>query len=503
MIELLSLSLTPLLALLLVLFVTVTFKRRQKNLAPGPFPFPILGNLVQMAWINPIEPQIAFAKLGEKYGNIMSIQLGSVYSVVLNSFEVMEEYLTKPEFSDRYFNSWMSERTFGKRLGVIVSEYPSPWQQLRRFSHRTLKEFGFGKRNKMHPIIQAELEEVVRDLKERIEESDGVLTVDGYFTISALNLVWSILAGKRYEHCDPKLLRLNKVVKEFFSSSNTSTNILFAYPEWRNWFPDWTGMTLLRNCYRETNSFFQEIIEERKDLGVYKTMPENLIDEFLHEIESSGSNDDIIFTEQQLVGIMSDFFLAGSETSSNTLAYCILYLMVNPQAQEKLQREIDAVLPHGFFPSAEHEPLLHYARATLAETHRMGSVFPLMGPRTNTEDTFCGKFFIPKGTYIIANIHKINYDETYWKDPKSFRPERFIDENGHFKTDPRLKPFGFGKRACLGESMASMSLLHSLVVLMQNFTFRPVPNEPLPSVEPVNGITNGPQVYRALVECRG
>ncbi|CAL8121420.1 unnamed protein product [Orchesella dallaii] len=493
------------LALILIL-VSVNYTRRPKNLAPGPFPLPILGNLVQLGWINATKPHVAFAKLGEKYGDVMSIQLGSVYAVVLNSYEVMEEYLPKPEFSHRFFNGWISERTLSKRLGVVFAESPSPWQELRRFSLRSLREFGFGKKNGMHAIIHAEIEEIISDLKSKIGENNGIITFDEYFSISTLNLVWSMLAGTRYEHSNPKLLKLTNVVKEFFLSTNTGNNVLLAFPEWRNWFPNWTGMTAQRNCHHKTNSFFQEIIDERRELGIYKTNPENLIDQFLFEIDAEakkgGSENAPIFSEDQLVGLMNDMFMAGSETSSNTLAWSLLYLIRNPEMQEKLQKEIEVVVPHGTFPTAEHETQLHYARAILAETHRISSVLPLMAPRAVVEDTYCRKFLVPKGTYVMANIYNIHHDKIYWKDPENFRPERFIDNEGHFKSDPRVKPFGFGKRNCLGEPLASTSLLHYLVVLMQNFTFRGVPNEPLPTDVPVDGITIAPQVYRALLECR-
>ncbi|ODM92885.1 Methyl farnesoate epoxidase [Orchesella cincta] len=411
----------------------------------------------------------------------------------------MEEYLTKPEFSDRYFNGWMAEKSWNKQLGIIMSKYPHPWTQLRRFSLRHLRDFGFGKRDAMQSVIHAELHDLVHELNISLKENNGIHTFDNYFTVSALNVVWSMLAGRRFEHSDPKLLRLTKILKELFESCNVANSFLFVFPEWRNWFPEWTGMSTQRRIFKEMNDFLQEFVDGRKKLGIYKTSPENLVDGFLREMETW---DDSEFTEQQLVALMGDFFMAGSETSSNTLAWCIVYLIRNPEVQEKLQKEIDSVVPKGTFPDAEHESKLHYVKATLAETHRRASVLPLGGPRTATEDSYCKEFLIPKGTYIITNLHGIHHDKAYWKDPENFRPERFLDENGKFKSDPRLKPFGFGKRICLGEPVASLSLLQYLTVLVQNFTFYWVPNEPLPAINPVLGITNGPQAFRALIECR-
>lgn len=46
-------------------------------------------------------------------------------------------------------------------------------------------------------------------------------------------------------------------------------------------------------------------------------------------------------------------------------------------------------------------------------------------------------------------------DETYWKDPYKFRPERFIDGEGKLIQTSYFMPFGSGKKS------HSAALLHS------------------------------------------
>ena len=49
------------------------------------------------------------------------------------------------------------------------------------------------------------------------------------------------------------------------------------------------------------------------------------------------------FTDEQLIISVQDFFTGGSGTMSKTLAYAILYIVMNPDVQTKIQEEIDAV----------------------------------------------------------------------------------------------------------------------------------------------------------------
>ena len=48
--------------------------------------------------------------------------------------------------------------------------------------------------------------------------------------------------------------------------------------------------------------------------------------------------------DEQLIATMVDLFSAGSETTSTTLAWAVLYLILYPDIQERVHREIDEVL---------------------------------------------------------------------------------------------------------------------------------------------------------------
>ena len=47
-------------------------------------------------------------------------------------------------------------------------------------------------------------------------------------------------------------------------------------------------------------------------------------------------------TDQEIVAHSVTFVLAGYETTANTLSYVSYLLALNPEAQEKLQHEIDS-----------------------------------------------------------------------------------------------------------------------------------------------------------------
>lgn len=49
--------------------------------------------------------------------------------------------------------------------------------------------------------------------------------------------------------------------------------------------------------------------------------------------------------------------MAGSETTSNTIEFAILYLMQNPEVQRRVQEEIDRVVGPDRTPTISDKPM--------------------------------------------------------------------------------------------------------------------------------------------------
>lgn len=123
-----------------------------------------------------------------------------------------------------------------------------------------------------------------------------------------------------------------------------------------------------------------------------------------------------------------------------------------------------------------------YSEATLMEILRKSSLVPFSVIHRAMETAQIHGFTIPKGTIIIPNLYGIHHDPEIWGDPHTFRPERFITEEGQVKSHKALLPFGIGKRACLGESLAKDQLFLILTSLVQKFKIQFNPAKPTPDI---------------------
>nr|CAD7611351.1 unnamed protein product [Timema genevievae] len=206
-------------------------------------------------------------------------------------------------------------------------------------------------------------------------------------------------------------------------------------------------------------------------------------------------------TEGLIVTCM-DLFGAGAESVSNTLGFCLLYMVLHPQIQKKVQEELDRVVGRSRKVSLEDRASLPFTEAVLSEVSRINTIAPVCPPHRATKDAYFDGQFIPKDTILIVSLWSLLHDKDHWGDPEVFRPQRFIDSDGKFVKNEWLTPFGIGKRFCMGEPLARNSLFIFFSCVLKEFSFSLPEGEPLPSTQALTGFTAAPQPFMVKITHR-
>lgn len=201
--------------------------------------------------------------------------------------------------------------------------------------------------------------------------------------------------------------------------------------------------------------------------------------------------------------VLLDLFVAGAETSSSILQWAMLYMIIWPEVQAKVQEEIDSVIGSSRIPSLEDKPNMIYTEAVLCEIHRFCTLVPFSVYHSTLADTKFAGYKIPKDTCIFANMRDAHHDKEYWGDPENFRPERFIEKNGNkIIKHEAFMPFSTGKRICLGESLAKDTFFLFFTYLLQRFRFQKVPGATL-SIQPnAKTFIVAPKPYEIIIQTR-
>jgi cytochrome P450 len=203
-------------------------------------------------------------------------------------------------------------------------------------------------------------------------------------------------------------------------------------------------------------------------------------------------------TDQQLRDEAITLFLAGHETTANTLSWTWWLLAQNPAVEAKLHAELRMVLG-GRAPTLEDLPKLIYTNHVITESMRLYP--PAWGTaRTAIEDHEIAGYAVPKGSGVSFAQWTVHRDVRWYDAPEEFRPERW--EGDLLKRIPKFAyfPFGGGPRQCIGNSFALMESALTLATIAQRYRFRLVEGHP---VVPLASITLRPRHgIRVVLESR-
>ncbi|KAM6327207.1 cytochrome P450 2J2-like [Podargus strigoides] len=440
-----------------LLIIDLVKKRRPRNFPPGPQLFPLMGTFVDFQ--QPLH--LALQKLTGRYGNIFSVQFGSLTFVVVRGYQMVREALVHQAeiFADRPNIPLLQEifRGFG-----LISSNGHIWRQQGKFASATLKG------------IAVNFEEKVQEeswyLVETIEEEKGQPFDPHYKINSAVsNIICSITFGNRFNYHDNHFQELLHSLAETLLLIGSFWGQLYnAFPLVMRWLPG--PFRKIFRHWEKLQYFVKGVITKHKE-DLDQSEGGDYIDCYLKEIAKFKGDTSSYFHEENLLCSTLDLFLTGTETTATAIRWALLYMAVYPHIQEKVQLKIDTVMGQSRQPAMADKENMSYTSAVLSEVLRMGNIVPLGVPRMSTNDTTLAGFHLPKGTTLMTSLTSIMFDNNVWETPDTFNPQHFLGK-GQYRRREAFLPFSAGKRACPGEQLARTELFIFFTALLQKVTFR-------------------------------
>nr|XP_056711000.1 cytochrome P450 2U1 [Euleptes europaea] len=484
-------------------------RRPRPRLPPGPRPWPLVGNLGFALLRNPLgrlragsaagqaprphSAHLALTELARAYGSVFCFFVGSRPVVMLSDFGAVRDALVDQAdvFSDRPSVPLVTLLT--KKKGVVFAPYGPVWKIQRKFSHSTLRHFGLGKHS-LEPKIIEEFRYVKEEILKHGEKQFNPFPI---ISNAVSNIICSMAFGRRFDYDDVEFKTMLSLMSRALEMSLNIHIILVNICPWLYYLP-FGPFRELRQIVLDITAFLKKIITQHRE-SLDPQNPRDFIDMYLLQVdEEKKTNSESSFNEDYLFYIIGDLFIAGTDTTTNTLLWSLLYLSLHPQVQEKVQEEIELVIGRDRCPSLADKASMPFTEATIMEVQRMTVVVPLSIPRMASETTVLQGYTIPKGSVICCNLWSVHRDPRIWKNPNEFHPERFLDENGRLLKKETFIPFGIGKRVCMGEQLAKMELFLMLTSLLQHFSFLYPEDLKKPSMEGRFGLTLAPFPFNII-----
>ncbi|HPF25854.1 MAG: cytochrome P450 [Steroidobacteraceae bacterium] len=181
--------------------------------------------------------------------------------------------------------------------------------------------------------------------------------------------------------------------------------------------------------------------------------------------------------ERELIDEIMTLIVAGHETTASGLNWTWYLLARHPDVAARMHAEIDSI-PAESAPSLPRMEQLTYTRQVVDEALRLYPPGWLLSRRTIGPDVL-GGYPIPANTDVLFSPYLLHRHPQFWREPESFRPERF--DAAHEAERPRFAymPFAAGPRHCIGETMALYEMYMHLYKVARHYRLTHVADRPL------------------------
>uniref|UniRef100_A0A2K6B367 Cytochrome P450 family 3 subfamily A member 43 n=1 Tax=Macaca nemestrina TaxID=9545 RepID=A0A2K6B367_MACNE len=349
------------------------------------------------------------------------------------------------------------------------------WKRIRTLLSPAFTSVKF---KEMVPIISQCGDMLVRSLRREAENSKPTNLKD-FFGAYTMDVITGTLFGVNLDSLnnpqDPFLKNMKKLLKlDFLDPFLLSISL----------FPFLTPVFEVLNIGlfpKDVTRFLKNSIKRMKESRL-KDKQKHRVDFFQQMIDSQNSKETKshkALSDLELVAQSIIIIFAAYDTTSTTLPFIMYELATHPDVQQKLQEEIDAVLPNKAPVTYDALVQMEYLDIVVNETLRL---FPVVSRVTRVckKDIEINGVFIPKGLAVMVPIYALHHDPKYWREPEKFCPERFSKKNKDSIDPYRYIPFGAGPRNCIGMRFALTNIKLAVIKALQNFSFEPCEETQIP-----------------------
>ncbi|CAJ1929815.1 unnamed protein product [Sphenostylis stenocarpa] len=440
--------------------------------------------------------------MADKHGPIFTIKLGSYKVLVLSSWEMVKECFTVHDkaFSTRPSVAASKLMTYNSAMFGFAPHGPY-WREMRKFT--TVELLSNQRLELLKDTRTSELEASTRKVyklwsTEGCPKGGVLVDMKQWFGDLTHNIILRMVGGKPYygdstDDCaEGEARRYKKAMRDFMSLFGVS--VLSDAIPFLGWLDNNGYKKAMKRTASEIDTLVGGWLEEHKRKRVSSTNGKDEQDvmdvmlNVLQDLKVSGYDSDTIIKATSL-----NLILAGGDSIMVALTWALSLLLNNKMELKKAQDELDTHIGKDKKVEESDIKKLVYIQAIVKESMRLYPPSPIITLRAAMEEcTFSCGYHIPAGTRLIVNTWKLHRDGRVWPDPDDFKPERFL--TSHKDVDVKgqnheLVPFGSGRRACPGVSLALRVVHLVLARLLHSFNVASPSNQGVDMTESI-GLTN-------------
>lgn len=427
----------------------------QISIKTKPKPIPKLSILEVLGKVNPKSPITSFVDISKRFDGVFRIKTPIVNAAFISSYDLTAELCDESRFEKSLPRSLVMLRDDSVHDALFTAYTDEPnWAKARRILMPAFK--GPALKDMFNPML-----DIAEQLCLKWERFGADATIDVCQDMTRLTLDAIALSTMDYRFNSFYDSRVHPFVKAMIEALEYRLDISIL-----NTF---NPLKIIRHKenLKIVNKTVDDLIQKRiSRLGGQRPRRQDLLDLMISKSDPlTGEPLDNDNIKYQLI----TFLIAGHETTSGMLAFTIYALLKNPEIMSKARAEVEGVIGNR---QVRFEDLakLEYLDCCFRESLRLWPTAPAFTLRSIKEKEVIGdRYIVNRNQDLIVLCPSLHTDPKVWDDPTAFMPERMLKENQEKIAVHAWKPFGNGKRSCIGRAFAMQEAKLSLAMILQRF----------------------------------
>ncbi|EAT37908.2 AAEL010158-PA [Aedes aegypti] len=389
------------------------------------------------------------------------------FAVVLDR-ELMRNVLIQDfqHFHDRglYYNE--KDDPISCHLFNIEGSY---WTNLRK---KLSPIFSSGKLKLMCPMVITIAERFQKCLSKSITQNQQEAEMKEWLNRFTIDVIGTCAFGIECNSLTNPEEKFRKMGVKMFHVANSRIIKFFFISLFKNL----AKKVHIKSVPEDVSEFFFKVIRKtiafREMNHVLRNDFINLSMQLMADGKLEGSDEDVgKITLNEVVAQSFVFFLAGYETSSTVMMFCLYELSLQEDIQRRARENvITAVSRHGGlnYDALMDMGYLDQCVETMRKYPPAGNLGRCVTKDYNIPNT---NITLRKGLNVVIPVHGIHHDAEYYPDPERFDPERFSAEESTKRLPFTFMPFGEGPRNCIAARFGMLMAKVGVASMLMRFQF--------------------------------
>ncbi|KAG2152829.1 cytochrome P450 [Suillus clintonianus] len=412
----------------------------------------------------PSKPFLTTAGWIDEYGPVITIRSRLEKIVIVGRYKAAMDILEDQGKSTADRPPKIAAEMTSGGLSIAFAPFGDRYRRMRRALHSHLSPTAAGA---YEPLQKSHVKNLILGIL------DEPHNFQNHVVTYAATTILKVAYGKNTPTLatDPEVIEIRKVFGMVAEALRPGAYLVDSIP-WLRYLP-WYGRDLKMRFQRSKKLNTGHLNRVKEQMKSNEDIGPSFMRYMLENSHLYG------LTEIEMAFLAGAFFGAGSQTTSMAICTVLMAAGCFPEEQAKVQAELDAVIGRHRAPTFDDQKSLPRLQAFISEAMRWRPLTSGALAHRTTKDVIWENYCIPSGTTVYGDVWCISRDPDVYPEPDAFKPQRWIDDQGNLREDLKFFTFGFGRRACPGQHLASRSMYITTLLIFWAFQLTLDPTKPL------------------------